>query len=74
MIPDSNNWIKFMLKSDKGYGIYNGPDKSFIQKAFSKYGGKIIGDLQFLVDFLFLLDVLIFKSSKAYMLKEELVQ
>lgn len=75
MMPDSISWIKVMLLSQNGYNIDNELGERFIQKAFYNFGARIKSNKQLLLDFIFILDVLIIKSStKAYMLKEELIQ
>jgi len=75
MMPDSISWIKVMLLSQNGYDINNELGERFIQKAFYNFGARIKSNKQLLLDFIFILDVLIIKSStKAYMLKEELIQ
>ena len=74
-MPDSVSWVASMLKSQKGYEVDIKIAGKFIEKSFYKYGSKIKGDKALLNDFLFILDLLIIKgSSKAYMLKEELIQ
>lgn len=74
-MPDSISWIAFMLTTE----ISEEPDiyllDKFIEKAFYKYGGKIKRNRIILLDFLFILDFLVEKSSsKAYMLRDELLQ
>ncbi len=74
-MPESVSWIAGMLNSQNAHQVDLKIAGKFIEKAFYKYGSKIKGDRVLLTDFLFILDFLIDRgSSKAYMLKEELIQ
>ena len=74
-MPDSINWVASMVDSQNAKKVDLSVADKFIEKAFYKYGSKIKGDRNVLNNFLFILEFLITKeSSKAYMLKEELIQ
>lgn len=74
-MPDSISWISTMLTSERAYEIDNEVGDKFIQKAFYNFGAEIKNNKQLLNDFIFILDFMIKKgSTKAYMLKEELIQ
>ncbi|MDO1449638.1 hypothetical protein Q0590_25395 [Rhodocytophaga aerolata] len=74
-MPDSLSWVASMLTSQKANEVSVEEAEKFIQKAFYNYGATIKGNKTLLNDFIFILDFLIAKhSTKAYMLKEELIQ
>ncbi|RZJ76287.1 MAG: hypothetical protein EOO45_02860 [Flavobacterium sp.] len=74
-MPDSISWISHMLTSQKAMEFDKEIGDKFIQKAFYSYGAQIKDDKGLLIDFIFILDFLItFGSTKAYMLKEDLIQ
>jgi len=74
-MPDSVSWVATMLKTQNANDADTKIAGKLVEKAFYKYGNMIKDDKTLLSDFLFILDFLIDKgSSKAYMLKEELIQ
>ena len=74
-MPDSISWVATMLTSQKGHEVSIPIAEKFIQKSFYNFGAAIKSDKVLLDDFIFILDFLIAKySTKAYMLKEELIQ
>ncbi len=74
-MPDSVFWVSEMLTSKNAFSIDNKLGDRFIQKAFYNFGTEIKNSKQLLNNFLFILDFLIKKgSTRAYMLKEELIQ
>ncbi|HEX7754960.1 MAG TPA: hypothetical protein VF421_06445 [Niabella sp.] len=73
-MPDSVSWITSLLQSQNASQVDMKMLEKFTEKAFYKYGNKVKSDKPLLDDFLLILDFLISRgSSKAYMLKEELI-
>lgn len=74
-MPDSVSWVRTMLHSEEAMSADVNLIDEFILKAFYGYGSLIKGNKEYLSDFINILDIQIVKrSSKAYMLKEELIQ
>ncbi len=74
-MPDSISWVSETLTTKEADSIDRDLGDRFIQKAFYNFGNEIKNNKQVLNNFIFILDFLIKKSStKAYMLKEELIQ
>lgn len=74
-MPDAVSWVAGMLKSQNANEVELKIAGKFIEKCFYKYGAQIKANRVLLTDYLFILDFLIGKgSSKAYMLREDLIQ
>ncbi|OKS88706.1 DEAD/DEAH box helicase family protein [Mucilaginibacter polytrichastri] len=74
-MPDSIAWTASMLMSDKAPIAKTKLLEKFIERAFYNFGKQIKSSKKNLEDFLFILDLLIKReSTKAYMIKEELLQ
>jgi hypothetical protein len=74
-MPDSVSWLANVLKHETGDIVKISKVEKFVYRSFFRYGNQIKGNKMLTKDFLFILDYLIDKgSSKAYMLKEEMIQ
>lgn len=74
-MPDSVSWVRAMLHSEQGFSADVRLIDKFVLKAFYSYGSEIKGSKEYLGDFIDILNLqIIRRSSKAFMLKEELIQ